>query len=287
MGNIIIINKQAYNHLNQYYLNSFYEKPMKIFIILITCIFTHASASNVYEEQKRLAVTSATNGACAGVSLTPVFWCFMQKSRFQLGIPGYVNYYDSFKTGFRAIPNTAATISIQLYIEELSKRFLQKVGVDNTYLTGLGCFFGGLFSAPMYDVMNRQSMGTSTIQAFKAFCKHPLSTAPIVVREFCFLGGIQASNPVANWMQATFGENEYVKNSSCFATCFLASLVGHPFDTILTIMQAKKHWDAKILMKGSGTKAVGVGLFGMIYSNLRAQKEKFLGLYQITKLEQP
>ncbi len=248
-----------------------------IFTILIMCNFAHATAPTFYDEQLELAKTSATKGVIASGALVPFYWSLLKKSNIQLGKPGGIKYPDALKSGFKAIPNVASTLSIQFFTGDLTKSILRrnKVLENETYLEVIGCVSGALFSAPWYAVMNGKTMGLTRTQAFSGFFKNPFSTGwPIVGRESCFLLGVQASGPFSRAMQKQFGENGYVENTSCFASGFAGSISGHLFDTILTYNQAKIPWQWKDLMKGGGIKGIGIGGFAVLLHNLMKQKEK-------------
>lgn len=240
---------------------------MKKFTLILSFILGCFASQDVTSPFIEIAKDSAKSGAAASIALVPNFWFFMEKAKLQNGdTAARTPYKQALKSGVYAMPNTWATICTQIFVQKSSEKVLSQY-IASQYLLFAGCFFGALASAPLYDVMNRQSMGQGFRTAIFGFFKKPLSTAPIIGREFAFLGSLRASQPIAQWMQDNYGKGAFVTNGTYFATGFIGSLFGHPFDTTLTFLQKGKplSWNPRVLMRGSLTKSLGVGCFNILY----------------------
>lgn len=216
------------------------------------------------------ATESLRRGGCASVALVPNFWFLMEKTRLQTKAhTAKTSFPFSISTGIRAIPNTCGVISTQFFCQSMGEAFFAGV-LPASYLPIAGCLAGALASAPLYDIMNRQTMGENFFPALKGFIKSPITTVPIVLRELAFLGSLRISQPLSQEIQTRLGESPMISNSSYFITGFAGSLLGHPFDSLLTQSQTNQAISRALgnLMRGGVTKAVGIGFFNVLYQNL-------------------
>lgn len=262
----------------------------KIFIILVQTVLSikslvYALDPDCYELEnprnensstKNIFIESCASGVCAAVSLVPPYKYFIQKSQLQKGIHTNVLFLEALRLGFYSMPNTAATLTVQLYSEEKIKELIQHYfQVKNPVAISIcGSLFGALCASPLYDIMNRQMQGEHSALAVKGFLRNSYNFRYIVGREFFFLGSLQASSPLSAEVKKYFGENMFTKNISYFISGALGSIAGHPFDTILTRQQSGLPLKLEFLFIGCKSKAIGIGCFAVLFKNLQDIKSR-------------
>ncbi len=235
-----------------------------------------ACSANFLDDQTDIMLDSARKGACAAVALAPPFQFLMQKTALQLSDTTPISFRTSAYQGMKAMPNTFLAITCQLYSEKIGQNLFENV-VPDRMLSFASCGVGAFVSAPLYDVMNRQTKGNCTMgQAFYGYLRNPVTTLPLVLREYCFLLSLQASKPIAHTTQEKFGSNVFLNNFSHFLVGGFGSLCGYPFDSMVSMLQhtqkpfqmCMKNSFTKNGMKGWAHKSVGVGIFNILYQNL-------------------
>lgn len=91
----------------------------------------------------------------------------------------------------------------------------------------------------------------------------PKQTAACVARESSFLLSVRVSDPAGKAMSHYVGDNKFVEYASTGFSGWVGSMIGHPFDTVFTRLQAGQTTGVRDVMKGSLTKARGVAVFAM------------------------
>lgn len=230
--------------------------------------------NSFFESSMAIAVNSAEKGFCASISVVPPFWFLMKKSAIQTG-SGIPNYSTAFMCGIRAIPNTAATVGTQIFFESEARNYFEQNGIAGAKLDLFSCGVGALASSPMYAIMNLQTMNTEFFSAARQAFRDPLALSIIFCREIYFLGTLSVSQKITDCVQNKLGKNRFIENSSYFLIGSSGALLGHPFDTVLTLRQKNIRFPVfsepgkfcGVLMRGGFNKAVGVGLFNVLYQN--------------------
>lgn len=244
----------------------------KLLFILISWLILQINCCDFPDIMKE----STNRGACASIAMGATFWCSMEKSRKQLAESEKITKFSvAIRGGLFAMLSIFGAVSIQFFFQNLGERIT--CNHYPYYAPYLGCLSGALFAAPLYDVINRQSMGQKFRPALQEFICNPYTVLPIVLRDFCFLGSLRFSQPIANNIEEKFGSSRLLTICSHFFVGFFGSWVSYSCDSILNFMQKGKHipWqNPKILMRGSLTEAFGVGLSNVFYQYLLGERYK-------------
>jgi hypothetical protein len=195
----------------------------------------------------------------------PVFYGFIIKSAQQTNQPIPKLTWREHVQGTGKV---GSLIGLQIVLQnavekEWSKKFgdPKERGIAPMVTSSL-C--AGALSAVPLGVVNGITLKQSAWQAFKGLTAQQI--AAISVRETTFLGAVQISGPVSDYMERTYGKNDSVKHVANFSTGVIGSLMGHPFDTVVSCLQKKvpiQNWTH--LARGAPIRAVSVGGFVMFY----------------------
>ncbi|MBS0620064.1 MAG: hypothetical protein JSS61_01210 [Verrucomicrobia bacterium] len=200
----------------------------------------------------------------ASAAIVPVFRDLIAKSARQTGQPvPHISLMEGLKGGFRAAPTVGVIVGTQMVLQNVVEKILTE---DTTSLSSMlaSSALVGTASAPVLAVFNGQTMGWSIMQSLRNFSmKQGLA---IAIQETAFVGGLSASDRLANAMKSRFGESKAIEYASAFTAGALGSLAGHPANTALTRWQSGLTVDTfRQSMWGAMRKARAIGCFSVAY----------------------
>ncbi|NGX26180.1 MAG: hypothetical protein K940chlam6_00093 [Chlamydiae bacterium] len=199
----------------------------------------------------------------AAAAMVPTYYGFAVKSAQQLDktIPRFVPL-EAIKNGLKLAPTAGLIVGTQMIAE---KWIGKQLGAENSLLKSLAsAAIVGLISAPLLAAFNGQTMGRSISESILALSMR--EAAAITAKETIFVVSLGASSKVSQIMKRYFGDNMATEYAGAFVSGAIGSIVGHPFDTMLTRWQAGLPCKAIHLMKGATAKALAVGSFSMFYN---------------------
>lgn len=214
----------------------------------------------------------------AGAAITPTFYGFIAKSAQQMGEPiprivikkafqkqatvPQITIREMLRDGMKVAPILGSQMAMQNVIEKgLLKTNDQPASF--TLMLASSIIVGGV-SVPALAAFNGQTRGHSIKKSLQLLSKE--QAFAIIARETAFLFSVRISGPLSLALQGHFGKNEKVKQSTIFMSGAIGSLVGHPADTALTLLQnGVKIEGFRQLSRGMATKAVSVGCFAVCY----------------------
>jgi hypothetical protein len=205
----------------------------------------------------------------AMIAIVPSYYGFVAKSFQQIGekIP-HMSVMEAVKGSFKAAPSIGVTVGTQMVVQSLVEKAImmrsdkkdQKPSFETMLVSSM--IVGGVSALPL-AVFNGQTMGQTVRQSLKAFSTK--QAIAIIARETSFLFSLRVSAPLSAYMKGSCGENKAVDYVSAFASGAIGSIVGHPFDTALTLWQKSMEVNFHQLMRGSPMKALAVGGFSVFY----------------------
>ncbi len=206
----------------------------------------------------------------ASLAIVPVYYGFNAKSHLQRGmnIPK-LGCKVRLLEGIKAAPVIGGIVGTQMLTQAFVEWATADVLKKGSFTSMLfGAVFVGAISAPCLAAFNGRTVGMSFGQSVKELSSKPKQGMAIVARETSFLFSLRISNPLGTQMKAIFGDNSAVDYAAAGISGAVGSLIGHPFDTALTLSQANQDVVMKQLMRGAFTKAVTVGLFSICYKSI-------------------
>lgn len=246
---------------------------------------TNPSAQN---EQANMTMRDAWTHAspyiappvAAGLSVIPVSYGFNIKSALQLGNPfPRMSFSEILRGGIAMSPTVGGIVGTQMIAQNMAQKGLKQIsgGKDEDRASFAQTFIAsaivGLVSAPGLAVFNGQTAGKKVKDSLRELS--PKQAMMITARETSFLFSLAASGPISDYMEKKCGENKIVGYASTFISGSIGSIVGHPFDTALTLDQHKmKMRNFRHLMQGGGAKALTVGGFAICYKAICSSMQK-------------
>ncbi len=214
-----------------------------------------------------------TSPVAASIAVIPVFYGFVAKSALQTNSP-----LPTFKAtkvlinGLKASPTIGCVIGLQIFSQDVLEKLFTPALTEkkhSSFITMTTSSVGVAFlSVIPLAVFNGQSLNQSIIKTIRLLSLK--QAAAIVTRETSFLFSLRVSGPIGQLMKEKMEDNSFIESSSIFATGVIGSLVGHPADTALTRLQKEMQLQGiRQLMKGSGTKAITIGVFTLIYQKTK------------------
>lgn len=195
-----------------------------------------------------------------------VFRDMILKSAQQKGQPlPSIPFRKGLIEGAKAAPTVGLIVGSQMVIQKLVEKTLLGESKKSDLSTSLkSSAIVGTISAPFLAIFNGQTMGWSVMKSLRNF--NPWQGLAIAVQETGFVGGLSASDRLAEAMKGVFGNNKAVEYMAAFTSGALGSLAGHPANTALTRWQSGMRVDSlSQSMWGSARKARAVGLFSVLY----------------------
>lgn len=202
----------------------------------------------------------------ASLAIVPVFRGMVGKSFEQKGQPiPPMTWLEGVKGGVKAAPTVGAIVGTQMVFKNvLDKAWTKDSGITSVTYTVFSSAAVGVVSAPGYAVYNGQTMGWKMRESLQRFSMH--QAAAITARETMFVFGLTAGDNLAASMRNRFGNRKFIDYAAAFVTGAAASIVGHPFDTQLTLLQSKMPVKSYLqLMWGAPRKAGATGGFSVVY----------------------
>ncbi|MBI5346154.1 MAG: hypothetical protein HZB76_03325 [Chlamydiae bacterium] len=206
----------------------------------------------------------------AMAAIVPVFYGFAAKSAQQLGLPiPRMSVRKAVEGGWKAIPAIGITVGLQMvgqgFVENAIMGASDKKDQKPSFATMLigSAIVGGISAIPL-AVFNGKTMEKTARQALMALSAKQVGV--IISRETIFLLSIRMIGPLSAYMKHSCGENKAVDYGSAFASGAIGSIIGHPFDTALTLWQkGMEVKNVRQLMRGCPMKALAVGGFSVCY----------------------
>lgn len=202
----------------------------------------------------------------ASLAIIPVFRGMVGKSFEQKGQPvPPMTWLEGVKGGVKAAPTVGAIVGTQMVFKNmLDKAWKKDSGTTSIVYTVFSSAVVGAISAPGYAVYNGQTMGWKMRETLQRFSMH--QAAAITARETMFVFGLTAGDNLAASMRNRFGNRKLIDYTAAFVTGAAASVVGHSFDTQLTLSQSNlplKGYGQ--LLWGGPRKAWATGWFSVFY----------------------
>ncbi len=213
----------------------------------------------------------------ASIAIIPVYFGLMSKTAKQLGAPLPIFNKQVIINSFKAAPTAGAIVGTQMITINLLEKRIEKES-SNFKSIALSTIITGLASVPPYIIFQGQTMGKSALEIMK-FYKFNINslkqTGAIMARETSFLLAIRISDLTGNLMQKLYGKNRAVEFGSTFASGFIASVLGHPADTILArLISGMQTKTLSQSMQGVMLRALSIGGFTVCYKVLKNNLEK-------------
>lgn len=234
----------------------------------------NSPSSNGIWSQAKPYVTSpiVKSTVVASASIVPLMYFFMIKTARQTEEPILeMNLRKVIKQGFKAAPTIGLIVGPQLSLQPVLEKIMREALMKNPQnnekvrFTPLASSFAiALLSTPALAVFNGQTMGYTIMKSLKSLSAK--QTAAIVSRETSFLFALSISRPLSEAMKEVTGDNKATKIGSVFFGGMIGSIMGHPFDTALSVWQKEKNVNPKKLMAGSPMRALGLGLFAAFHN---------------------
>lgn len=207
----------------------------------------------------------------------PVYYGFIAKSALQMneGFPKLTAKELAYET-LRSSPTVGLCVGTQIIAQHLFEKKIFHIDAEKASFKEklLSAVVVGGLSAPIYAAMNAQTMGKTIGYAYKHFTKKQFGA--ITVREGAFLMGLEMADPLCDRLKDSFPKQTADVLGSVISG-LLASIVGHPADTYLTLEQkgmSVKKWSC--FFRGGATRAVSVAAFSLCYHKIHEKIEKLI-----------
>ena len=204
-------------------------------------------------------VSPMVAAACA---IVPAYPGFVAKSALQMGkcVPPFQSLFKGVAT---AIPLTGVIVGTQIVAQ---KGFEKVTQMDPKQFSTMAMSSVVVAGASVYPLAALNGL-TAGQGAWESMVRVTRGTAfAIVMREATFLGPLRMSEWFNGKMKEQFGDHPIVDYASTFNLNAAGSVLGTPFDTALTRMQASlalNQWS--VLKYAIPVRAVAVGTFAVSY----------------------
>lgn len=206
----------------------------------------------------------------ATLSIVPAYYYLVKKSALQASKPMELSYAECFKMGMKAAPTVGGLVGYQMVLNERIERSLN-LQKDSSFTSKLAvAAVVASLSTPLIALVNGQALGQKGLLPLKNLSK--MQAVAITAQETAFVLGLSAAENVSAEMHLRGWTHPAVDYGSAYLAGFMGSMVGHPANAWLTLMQAGvREMHPSMLSRGTLTKAHGIGLFAMTYYGVKMQ----------------
>jgi hypothetical protein len=213
------------------------------------------------------AANNLKHPVAAGTAFIPVFYGFKVKYDLQIGAkwPAF-NLIQSILGGVKTAPTVGSIVGIQLVAQKYFENLINPKQEPSAVVKLVSAAMVGTVSAPFLAILNEQVGNKTLVEAVKNLSFKPCVAQ--VPKEFFFVAGMIMSGPFGELMKERMGDNKGVEQSFRFLSGLAGGIMGHPFDTAITLWQSKKKVELKwkLLMRGAPVRGVTVGIFSVLYN---------------------
>ena len=235
----------------------------------------------------------------ASLAIIPAIYGFIAKSALQIGkkipritlkapakFPQSLNIGRLALEGVKASPKIGAAVGAQMIGQEKCQNYIensrffkntQKKGNLSSRLLSSGII--GFISSPFLIALNDQTIGNSFFKSLRAIT--PSKVAATAARETGFVFSLGFSKPLAKKMKE-YNDSKTTEKAAYFVSGYAGSIVSHPCDTILTLLQKGIKLPtffsplnkqtiqraASVMYRGANVRASTIGVFSILYNSL-------------------
>ncbi|NGX48732.1 MAG: hypothetical protein K940chlam5_00322 [Candidatus Anoxychlamydiales bacterium] len=235
----------------------------------------------------------------AGLAIMPTVYGFIAKSALQIGkkipkitlrtpakFPQSISTVQLGLEGIKASPKLGAAVGAQMIGQEKCQAYLEnsrffnnpqkKVNLSSMFLSS-GII--GVISSPFLIAFNDQTIGNSFFKSLRALT--PSKVVATAARETGFVFSLGFSKPLAKKMKE-YNDSKTTEKAAYFVSGYAGSIVSHPCDTILTLLQKGIKLPsffsplnkqtiqraASVMYRGANVRASTIGVFSILYNSL-------------------
>jgi hypothetical protein len=222
-----------------------------------------------WDSIKSHAKSTAKAALAAAVAITPVYNFFANKSALQLGekLP-QLTLMEKVKGGVKLAPSVGVVVGSQMGLQKIVENALNDGQEEKTLANSLkSAAIVGTLTSPAVATFNGKIRKMPLAKIGQSL-KSPAMIGAVALQETAFVGGISAADKVIVELKKQLGDNPLVNCMGAFTSGSLGSLAGHPANTAITRWQEGKEvcLNPKQLMRGASHKAIGTGIFAVIYT---------------------
>lgn len=179
-----------------------------------------------------------------------------------------INFETTLKGGFRTAPNIGFTVATQMTIQNIFQKTFSPNTDPSLPMTVVSSGIAGIICSPLLAGFNGQTRNKPFFQSVKNTT--PWQTLAISFRETAFIASMRIDEPLALLAKRKFGDKKWVEYGATFLSGSLGSIIGHPADTLLTLLQTGEQIKASHLLRGIGSRTVATGTYVVIYRKIES-----------------
>lgn len=211
--------------------------------------------------------SAVTAPLAAALAITPVYNFFANKSALQLGEPlPQLTLKERVKGGLKLSPSVGVVVGSQMGIQSLVEDALNEGQKEKNLANSLkSAAIVGTLTSPFVAAFNGKIRGMPLAKIMKSL-KSPYMVGAVAAQETAFVGGISGADKVIVELKKRLGDNPLVNEMGAFVAGAFGSLAGHPANTAITRWQEGMKVRPEHLMRGASQKAIGTGIFAVVYN---------------------
>lgn len=203
--------------------------------------------------------------AAAGCAMVPTYYGYAIKTAQQIGKPlPPITFETTLRGGFRTAPNIAFTVATQMTVQDIFQKIFSKKTADPSIPVILGSSgISGIVCSPLLAGFNGQTMNKPFFESVKSTTLK--QTIAISFREASFIASVKVNEPLQLISKRKWGDQKWLAYATAFVSGSLGSIVSHPADTLLTLLQTEKPIQISHLMKGHWARTLATGFYVIIF----------------------
>lgn len=180
-----------------------------------------------------------------------------------------INFETTLKGGFKTAPNIGFTVATQMTIQNIFQNIFSPNPSDPSLSVTLASSgIAGIICSPLLAGFNGQTRNKPFFESVK--CTTLMQTIAIAIRETCFIASMRIDEPLSILAKQKLGNKKWIEYGSTFLSGSLGSIIGHPADTILTLLQTGEQIKASHLFRGIGSRTFATGAYVVIYKKIES-----------------
>jgi len=220
------------------------------------------------QNQNSAATLFASRMVAAGGAMAFTYYGYAAKTARQIGkaVPP-INLETTVGGGFRTTPNVAFTVATQMTVQEFFQKIFSPKTAEPSFPVILASSgIAGIVCSPLLAGFNGQTMNQTFFESLKSTTWG--QSVAISFREASFIASLKLITPLSAFTKEKWGDKKWVNYGTAFVSGSLGSIISHPADTILSLLQTGEKIRFSRLMRGVSSRTLATGVYVMIFDAL-------------------